>query len=247
MISDRLLGQWLTAAPLFFSLFAYRKLHLQHHRDPLAADDPDITLTGGYPMAWRKFAFKLLRDISGVSYFKFIQYFVYLARRPKPKSDRTERHSATQGEAGVLETLQQQAAQHREKMPMAVVFGSMVAVNGVLCATVVLAGHGWLYLGLWLLPMMTVLQVLLRIRGIAEHAGYSPGRDQRYNARTVINPLQTWWFAPHKVAYHIEHHVYPSVPFHRLPELHRCMNDRGELPQPNVFTGYGAVLRSVLR
>lgn len=110
-----------------------------------------------------------------------------------------------------------------------------------------LTGHGRLYVGLWLLPMMTVLQVLLRIRSIAEHAGYSPGRDRRYAARTVVSPSQTWWFAPHKVAYHIEHHVYPSGPFHRLPELHRRMDERAELPQANVFTGYGAVLRSVLR
>ena len=39
---------------------------------------------------------------------------------------------------------------------------------------------------------------------------------------------------PHKVNYHIEHHLYPSVPFYNLPECHREMKSRGLLDGAEV-------------
>jgi fatty acid desaturase len=38
-----------------------------------------------------------------------------------------------------------------------------------------------------------------------------------------------WLIFPHQVNYHIEHHLYASVPCYRLPELHRAMLERGLL------------------
>ena len=80
------LGQLFTAAPVFFSQDSYRKFHLKHHLKPLAADDPDISLIGGYPMPRKKFLGKLLRDLTGISYFKFIGYFLYRPRIKKSAS-----------------------------------------------------------------------------------------------------------------------------------------------------------------
>jgi fatty acid desaturase len=31
------------------------------------------------------------------------------------------------------------------------------------------------------------------------------------------------FFAPHNVNYHLEHHLYPGVPFYNLPELHKAL------------------------
>jgi fatty acid desaturase len=83
--------QLLCAAPLFFSMYSYQRLHLKHHRAPLAADDPDLSLVGGYPISKASFARKLLRDAFGVSYFKFIRYFLHMARKPRrnPKRNPT--------------------------------------------------------------------------------------------------------------------------------------------------------------
>jgi fatty acid desaturase len=38
-----------------------------------------------------------------------------------------------------------------------------------------------------------------------------------------------WLIFPHHVNYHIEHHLYASVPHYHLPELHREMASRGLL------------------
>jgi fatty acid desaturase len=57
------LGQFFTAAPLFFSQDSYRKFHLKHHLDPLVPEDPDISLIGGYPIPKGSFFRKLTRDL----------------------------------------------------------------------------------------------------------------------------------------------------------------------------------------
>jgi fatty acid desaturase len=188
------------AAPLFFSMYSYQKLHLKHHREPLAADDPDLSLIGGYPISKASFARKLARDAFGVSYFKFIRYFIHMARKPKAKTAVAEKT------VGPSELRDQGAG---KGIPILGLAASILTVNLALWGVLFSTGHGWLYLFLWVLPAVTGLQVLLRIRGVAEHAGYQPNADQRQNARTVLPSWQTFLFAPHHVNYHIEHHLYP--------------------------------------
>jgi fatty acid desaturase len=42
--------------------------------------------------------------------------------------------------------------------------------------------------------------------------------------------------------YHAEHHVYPAVPFHKLPALHGLMKDELRV----TAEGYGAFAREFL-
>ncbi len=233
-------SQFLCAAPLFFSMYSYQRLHLKHHRAPLAPDDPDLSLTGGYPVSRGSLARKLLRDASGLSYIKFIRYFVYMARKPKT----LDKPARIEKDAGPRE-LKMQGGGGKISLPLILI--SIVLANLSIWLPLFLVGHGWLYLFLWVIPAVTALQVLLRIRGIAEHAGYQANEDQRMNARTVLNPLQTFLFAPHNVNYHIEHHVYPAVPFHNLPKLHRILREKNLLPEANVYRGYGKILRELTR
>lgn len=227
-------SQFFCAAPLFFSMYSYQKLHLKHHRNPLAQDDPDLSLIGGYPISRLSLLRKIARDASGISYFKFIRYFVYMARRPQAQS-------AT----GVGEGRSPAARNAGAALSLPMIVFSMLLVNFTIWLPLYLLGHGWFYLFLWVLPAVTVLQVLLRIRGIAEHAGYEANTDQRLNARTVLSSWQTLIFAPHNVNYHIEHHVYPAVPFYNLPKLHRLFVDKEILPKGNIYSGYGVILREL--
>jgi fatty acid desaturase len=58
---------------------------------------------------------------------------------------------------------------------------------------------------------------------------------------------QTFFCGPHGIHFHIEHHQHVRVPFYHLPAVHALMQARGELPAANLCTGYGQVLRQVLR
>lgn len=219
-------AQLFLASPILFSLNSYRVFHLKHHQDPLAPDDPDISLIGGYPVSKVSLARKLLRDACGISYCKFLRYFLSRSRTNQGRKAKSD----------------------GKKMGpnFGVVVVMTMAVNLCLLLALQLTGNGWHYVVFWLVPTMTALQVLLRVRGIAEHAGYRQNPDQRLNARTVVNPWQTFFFAPNGVNYHIEHHVYPSVPWYRLAEVHTVMEARGSLPEKNLYRGYGAVIRELV-
>lgn len=231
--------QFLCAAPVFFSMYSYQKAHLKHHRDPLAPDDPDITLTGGYPVSKASFTRKLLRDAFGISYFKFIRYFLKMGSQ----SAKAKLHHESNSDSGPQELKSQGTG---DRMPAWLQVSSMLLVNFLMWLVLYSYGHGWFYLFFWFLPEITALQVILRIRGIAEHAGYQQGPDQRLNSRTVINPVQTFLFAPHNVNYHIEHHQYPGVPFYNLPKVHKLMMEAGQIPPQNLYHGYGQVVRDLV-
>lgn len=77
-----------------------------------------------------------------------------------------------------------------------------------------------LFLLYWLLPTVSWLQVVLRLRSMAEHFGLKePGPTA---TRTTYASLpERLFLAPHNVGYHLDHHLFPSVPFYRLPALHK--------------------------
>jgi hypothetical protein len=68
------------------------------------------------------------------------------------------------------------------------------------------------------------------LRAIAEHGATTDFSSPLTAARTNIGPAWLEWLIfPHQVNYHIEHHLYASVPHYNLPALHREMAARGVL------------------
>jgi fatty acid desaturase len=93
----------------------------------------------------------------------------------------------------------------------------------------------------WFLPVLLALPVL-RALLIAEHTGCSPDRNGLTNTRTTLASFPVrllMWNMP----FHAEHHLYPSIPFHRLPALHREV--RGGLR--HLASGYAAAHREIIR
>ena len=67
--------------------------------------------------------------------------------------------------------------------------------------------------------------------GLLQHGGLADNViDHRLNSRTVyMNPLSR--FVYWNMNYHVEHHMFPMVPFHALPRLHELI--KHDLPPPN--------------
>ena len=58
------------------------------------------------------------------------------------------------------------------------------------------------------------------------------------------------WFADFlyaNMARHIEHHLYPVVPFHALPKLNEALRDQLPAPSRGLFRTNAEVLGAVLR
>ena len=67
--------------------------------------------------------------------------------------------------------------------------------------------------------------------GLLQHTGMADNViDHRLNSRTVLmNPVSR--FIYWNMNYHVEHHMFPMVPYHALPRLHETI--KGDLPAPN--------------
>ncbi len=67
--------------------------------------------------------------------------------------------------------------------------------------------------------------------GLLQHGGLADNViDHRLNSRTVyMNPVSR--FIYWNMNYHVEHHMFPMVPYHALPRLHEAI--KADLPAPN--------------
>ncbi|WP_417598674.1 fatty acid desaturase [Pararhodobacter oceanensis] len=70
----------------------------------------------------------------------------------------------------------------------------------------------------WLLPVI-LAQPVLRLYLLAEHGDCPRVADMFANTRTTFTSAIIRFLA-WNMPYHVEHHVFPSVPFHNLPVLH---------------------------
>jgi fatty acid desaturase len=82
----------------------------------------------------------------------------------------------------------------------------------------------WTLIILWLVPYVTVFQVLNRIRLYTEHNNIL---EDNMQTRSVLLPVWIAFFlSPYNLGYHSEHHLYPSVPFYNLKELHKIISGK---------------------
>lgn len=85
------------------------------------------------------------------------------------------------------------------------------------------------------------------IYGWTQHAGMDENvLDHRLNTRTVhmcaINRFLYW-----NMNYHVEHHMFPMIPYHRLPELHEEIKDQLAPAYPSIWAAYKEIVPAVLR
>ena len=93
----------------------------------------------------------------------------------------------------------------------------------------------------WIVPAL-IGSVSLRLFLLAEHAGCRLSGDMLENTRTTLtNPLVKLvsWNMP----YHCEHHLYPSVPFHALPKLHKSLREPPKFLTPGYYRFHRDYLR----
>jgi len=76
--------------------------------------------------------------------------------------------------------------------------------------------RSWAPLTYWIVPMVLSAWTL-RLYLLAEHTLLPHVPDMLENTRTMKTNALVRWFA-WQMPYHVEHHVFPAIPFHRLHE-----------------------------
>jgi len=210
------------------SMCTYRVTHRLHHNHLYTSEDPDTAIHGGYPRGVKYLWKKLAQDAVGLNAYKTYAYFfgapalnAVTNRSARPLDDTSPQLRAT--------------ARVDRWFVVAWHLGAPL-----FCALVWgWQGLAW-YAVLWALPLLTVLQPVLRLRAICEHGATTDFSSPLTAARTN----RTWgsagnWLGrallfPHHVNYHLEHHLYPAVPHYHLPQLHRLLRDKGALQGAEV-------------
>jgi fatty acid desaturase len=213
------------------SMCTYRVIHRLHHNNLYTELDPDTALHGGYPRGKAYLAKKLLKDLTGFTAWKTYAYF--LGGAPALN---TSTNVAIRPLDDTSEKLRRDAKSDRNVV---------IAFHVATLAFFAWSGFLVQYLVLWVLPLVTVVQAILRLRAIAEHGATTDFSSPLTAARTNLLPAWLAWLVfPHHVNYHIEHHLYASVPHYHLPALHREMKNRGMLESAEVVP-FGETLRKI--
>lgn len=214
-------SEWILNRPLFgASVHGYRKSHLEHHKHTQQQGDPDLVLSAPFPITKASFRRKVWRDLSGQTGWKQRKEIFVSAFRPSggPISKRLDR------------------AVHR--------LGPNLLINVGFLAGFSACGVWYLYFLLWLLPSMTWLLFISRLRNIGEHACVVDNDDRLLNTRTTIASwLERAFIAPYWVNFHLEHHLLVSCPCYRLHRAHRMLLDGGHGPAMDLQPSYAQVIR----
>ncbi len=116
------------------------------------------------------------------------------------------------------------------------------AVILAVAATVITVVSKQSLLLFWLYPML-VLNVLTNVRGLASHALGDP-ENLYLSSRTVTcSPLVSRLLL--RENYHLEHHLFPTMPSYHLPQAHRLIWHR--LPEALYSASYLDFLRTFFR
>ena len=170
----------------------FRFFHLDHHRH---TQDPvrDPELAGAD--ADSRLAY--LWRVSGIPYWL-------------ERTGTTWRHAKGNVDEGFVPVRQRRVVV-KEARHFIAAYAVMAAVS-IFQATDVLFWY-------WLVPVL-IGQPVLRLYLMAEHGGCPNVPDMLANSRTTTSNPMVRFFA-WNMPYHAEHHSYPTVPFHRLPDLHQ--------------------------
>lgn len=95
-------------------------------------------------------------------------------------------------------------------------------------------------LWVWVLPAL-LGQPALRLYLLAEHGDCPRVANMFENTRTTFTN-RIIRFLAWNMPYHVEHHVWPAVPFHRLPEVHALMREELRV----TAEGYAAFTKAYL-
>jgi fatty acid desaturase len=207
----------LTAANalLVLTVGRYAQVHLSHHRFYFTPRDPDFLRKSGtdwtIPMTASRLAKLFLTDLLGLNLVKLL------------KSKRTTGNSR-----GV--TL----------FPRPWCPGWVRPAYYLVAAAIFTATGSWhIFLLFWLLPLVTVGQVIVRLGAISEHKYNLPNAAVEESSPLII---PVWWeklLLPNlNFTLHAYHHFFPGIAFCHLPKVHQVFRREGLVNEAHVFHGY---------
>jgi fatty acid desaturase len=114
-----------------------------------------------------------------------------------------------------------------------------------LVAAVLSVTHCWdILLLYWLLPIVSVSQVIVRWGAICEHKYNLPGASVEESTPLIIPSWLDKILLPNlNFSMHPYHHYFPGIAFCNLPKVHAIYQREGLLHEGHIFRGYRSYYR----
>lgn len=233
LFSNRRVNDWVAdlfvAYPLALSIDLYRVAHMVHHRHTNTMRDYDYRVQRKdadqhFPKDGRAMAVLFLRSVTGLNYYR-------VARAARVWSPLANFHNP--GRFGF---------DYRLALRIRYIVWAVLVYGLILWSP-----WRWQILGLFMIPQFLWANVFNRIRAMAEHNGVTDEQEIS-GTRTVLPTLiDRILIGPLNVSYHLEHHLFPSVPWHNLRRLHlHLMADPAYAADAHITRGYWGVIRELM-
>jgi fatty acid desaturase len=214
---DRIVG-FLCGLPVAFSCSSYRATHLLHHRYENSPLDPD-NLEANFPNP----------GVRAVAYYAWllvgIAVYILLVTAMGPFRARRREEKL----ACVIEPI----------LIVAFYAALFTLASRFEFGEVLMNGWGWA------LPFALLIA---NVRGLAEHTQLWHGdpHDRMRATRTLVsNPVVSFFFNNQND--HLEHHLFPAIPWNNLPNVHGLMQPLYAEREASVAKGYLEWFRGVWR
>jgi fatty acid desaturase len=118
----------------------------------------------------------------------------------------------------------------------------------IYAATIVTALAMWSWLPLMLIGLPRLYGTWhMNMTGLIQHGGLAENViDHRLNSRTCyMNPVSRWIYW--NMNYHVEHHMFPMVPYHALPRLHELIKHDMPPATPSIWAAFREMTPAILR
>jgi fatty acid desaturase len=198
------------AFPHFVTTEGYRLSHLLHHQFLNTDKDPDYVGRIGkpdweFPKSKPRVFWLLTKDVFGNGFFEMLKKLYRYARQAGLKSGNNPSHAhAPMG--------------YRQASPM-----FRWSYYALMCVSLTAFGVWTKYLLYWLLPAFWLLPAILRNRSLAEHFGLRWSHELNSSRNVIPNFIERIFLCPWGVNFHLNHHLFPSVPFYNLRKLENTL------------------------
>ena len=218
------------AFPLGLSTTLYRKTHFRHHRYTNTTEDQDLAAQREerewfeWPKTRLGLAWVLIRSVLGINALKAWVLFKHWAPWNNFRSP-----------------------DFPPRCRVLYVFSTLVIYGIFATAFMANARVTLILMALYSVAGFTLLNLINRVRATAEHIG-TRGTHELNDTRTVVpSLLDRFFIAPYGVSFHLEHHLFPSVPGCQLPKLHReLMKDDEYRKEAHITKHYAGVIRELM-